>query len=101
MLKFSFPALKEVKISAQQTTDAWWYPDESRVELEFSDFKISVLTDLQVTSKGYLKPWIYSCHMSFGDSYFYHDNQFVAFIMYEVIEFFLVVWENSIYFFGD
>lgn len=44
---------------------------------------------------------MYGCDIQFGDSYFYHDDQIIAFIMHQFIYFGIVVIENSTYFVGE
>ena len=43
---------------------------------------------------------MYKASLKFGDSYLYHDNKFVAFVMYSFIEFTIVSIENAVYFVG-
>lgn len=50
---------------------------------------------------GYIKPIVFSAKINFGESYLYHDNQFVSVIMHQIIEFGIVIIENSVYFVGD
>ena len=54
-----------------------------------------------MTDAGYLTPQIYSCKLSVGESYFYHDDVFMAFFMHQIVEITIVIIENSIYFIGD
>ena len=76
-------------------------PDYSKVELIFKDFKFDFRTDLKLDSNGYLDPIVYSCEINFGDSYLYHDNPVLAFIMHQFIYFGIVIVENSVYFVGE
>jgi hypothetical protein len=46
MLKVDFPALKEWKIDALQTSNSWLLPESSYVELEFTDFDVNFNTQL-------------------------------------------------------
>jgi hypothetical protein len=85
MLQISFPALKEWKLHAMQKTNTWILPEESKVELEFKKFKFDISCQLKVTDEGYLKPITYGADIKFGESYLYHDNQFVAIIMHQVV----------------
>lgn len=41
------------------------------------------------------------CHIKFGDSYLYHDNAIIAFVMHQFIYFAIVIVENSVYFVGQ
>ena len=70
------------------------------VTWEFKDFKFGFLCELKTTSKGYLRPIVYNAQLDFGESYVYHDNQFMAFFMKGIIDFTMVCMENSIYYFG-
>ena len=49
---------------------------------------------------GFLKPVVYAIEIKFGNSYFYHDNMIVAFVMNQFVEFAIVIVENSTYFVG-
>jgi hypothetical protein len=44
---------------------------------------------------------VYDCDIKFGNSYLYHDNKIVAFVMHQFLYFGLLVVENSVYFVGD
>jgi hypothetical protein len=81
MVKIDFPALKEWKISAYETSNSWVLPDASYVELEFQDFDFDFNCDFSLTPEGYLSPNIYAVDIKFGNSYFYHDNVWVSFFM--------------------
>ena len=39
--------------------------------------------------------------MSFGDSYLYHENPIIAFLMHQSVSFVMVILENSVYFVGE
>jgi len=49
---------------------------------------------------GFLRPVVYGIDIRFGNSYFYHDNAIVAFVMNQFVEFAIVIIENSTYFVG-
>lgn len=101
MLKVDFPAIKEWKIDASQKTNSWLLPEESHVELEFTDFDINFNTQLELFDDGFLKPVVYELEVKFGSTYVYHDNFILSFIMGQFIEFAIVVIENSTYFVGQ
>ena len=82
MLKIDFPALKEWKISAMQESNSWLLPDFSKVELEFKDFDLDLNVDLKLQPDGFLDTVVYATDIKFGDSYFYHDNAIIAFVMH-------------------
>ena len=82
LLKVKCPAVKEWKISAHQSVNTWILPGKSKVELEFKDFSFDYQVDLKLTEQGFLKPIVYDVDIKFGDSYFYHDDWFIAFIMH-------------------
>lgn len=65
------------------------------------DFKFDFDADLRLDSYGYLDPVVYGCDIHFGDSYLYHDNPIIAFIMHQFLYFGLVIIENSVYFVGE
>jgi hypothetical protein len=69
-------------MSAKQKIDAWWIPEDSKVSLDFEDFDIDFSTSLHIDQTGNLRPVFYTFHMKFGESYFYHDNWFTAFVMH-------------------
>jgi hypothetical protein len=100
-LKFSFPMLKEYKIKAWQHVNLKLFQlQEGFVTYEFKDFKFSFLCELKTTSQGYLRPIVYSTTLDFGESYLYHDNNFIAFLMKNIIDFTMVCMENSVQYFG-
>jgi hypothetical protein len=101
MMKIDFPAFKEWKISADQSINTWMLPETSKVTLEFHDFEFDINCQLKCTDMGYLKPVVYSAKINFGESYLYHDNQFVSVVMHQIVEFGIVIIENSVYFVGD
>ena len=101
MLKVDFPALKEWKIDALQTSNSWILPESSYVELEFTDFDVNFNTQLDLLESGFLKPVVYQIEINFGSSYFYHDNAIISFFMNQFVEFAIVVVENSTYFVGQ
>ena len=101
MMKIDFPAFKEWKISADQSINTWMLPETSKVTLEFRDFDFDINCQLKCTDMGYLKPVVYSAKINFGESYLYHDNEFVSVIMHQIVEFGIVIVENSVYFVGD
>jgi len=71
------------------------------VELEFQDFDFDFNCDLALKPEGYLDPVVYAVDIKFGNSYFYHDNAIVSFVMHQFIEFAIVIIENSVYFVGQ
>ena len=74
-LQIGFPMLKEYKISAWQHIDLKLFQlQEGMVTYEFKDFAFSLLCELKTTSKGYIRPIVYSATLDFGESYLYHDN---------------------------
>ena len=101
MMKVDFPALKEWKIDALQTSNQWFLPKESYVELEFTDFDINLNTQLELLENGNLKPSVFEISINFGNSYFYHENAIVSFVMGQFVEFAIVVIENATYFVGQ
>lgn len=48
-----------------------------------------------------MKPITYGADIKFGESYLYHDNTWVAIFMHQVVQFGLVIIENSVYFVGE
>lgn len=71
------------------------------MELIFEDFDFNFQTDLVLDENGYLDPVVYDCDIKFGNSYLYHDNKIVAFVMHQFVYFAIVIVENSVYFVGD
>lgn len=101
MIKIDFPTLKEWQISAVQQSDSWILPDFSKVELEFQNFDFDLNCDLALKPEGFLDPVVYGVDIKFGNSYFYHDNAIVSFVMHQFVEFAIVIIENSVYFVGQ
>ena len=64
------------------------------------DFDIDFQTDFSVTKQGYLMPKIYDATLAVGETYFYHDDWLIAFLMHQLVEITLVVMENSVYYLG-
>lgn len=100
LLVFDFPALKEWKISAHQESNQWIIPEESDIQLVFKDFSIDFQTYFHLKDTGFLSPQVTAIEFHFGESYFYHDNFIVAFVMHQVIEYLIVIIENTVYFVG-
>ena len=67
----------------------------------FKDFKFDFETDLVLDENGYLDPVVYTADINFGESYLYHDNPIVAFVMHQIVYFGIVIIENSVYFVGQ
>jgi len=44
---------------------------------------------------------VYDVDIKFGESYLYHEDKFVAFIMHQFVYFSIVIIENSVYFVGE
>lgn len=82
MMKIDFPAFKEWKIHAVQRINTLFLPESSKVQLEFKDFDFDLNVKLLCTDMGYLKPVVYNANINFGESYFYHDSQFVSIVMH-------------------
>ena len=53
---------------------------------------------LKLNQKGYLDLDVQSCYISFGKSYFHHDNIIFVFLTNQIIEFGKIFIENSVYF---
>lgn len=69
--------------------------------IEFKNFDVDFNCDIKATEEGFLHPIVYGANLKFGDSYYYHDNEFIAFFMEQVVEFGIVIMENSVYFVGE
>lgn len=76
-------------------------PDYSKIQLVFKDFKFDFQAGLKLDENGYLDPIVYDCDISFGDSYLYHQNPILAFVMHQFVYFGIVIIENSVYFVGE
>lgn len=100
LLTFDFPTLKSWKISATQETNEWFVPQESPVRLEFHDFDFDWSCYFELEETGFLKPIVKDVKIKFGESYFYHDDWWSAFVMHQFIEFALVMVENATTFVG-
>jgi len=89
LLKVDFPALKHWEIKAHQEVNAWFIPLSSDISLEFKDFDIDFNTDLKLDERGFLDPIVYDIWLNFGDTYLYHDNLFIGWIMHQFVYFVL------------
>lgn len=78
MLKVHFPAFKFWKFHAILDNNCWWLANNSKVIIEFIDFKVDFKIDLKSTQKGYLRPKVYGAVINFGKSSFYHENKFLS-----------------------
>jgi len=79
MIKVDFPALKEWKITADQHSNSWIFPQDSKVTLKFHNFDVDFNVDLDITKDGYIEPVVYAIDIKFGDSTFTTEDQFVSF----------------------
>lgn len=48
-----------------------------------------------------MRPDTYASNIRFGKSYLYHDNQWVAVAMHQIVQFVLIIVENSVFWVGD
>lgn len=101
VVRFKFPAIKHWEITAHQHVNNVILPDQSNIQLIFKDFRFDFKAGLKLDEHGYLDPVVTYCDIAFGESYFYHDDQFIAFIMHQFIYFGIVIIENSTYFVGE
>lgn len=76
-------------------------PNEGPIAWEFKGFRIEAEVELKATEKGYIRPIVHDADLDFGDSYLYHEDEFLSFLGYTFIEFGIVCMENSVYFWGD
>jgi hypothetical protein len=97
----NFPALKNWQVKAHQDITFLIFPDQSEVKLILENFKVNFDTGLVLDKNGYFDFELKSCIIDFGNSYFYHDNFIVEFLMHEIIYFGIVVIENSVFYLGD
>jgi hypothetical protein len=56
---------------------------------------------LTLDERGFLSPVVYDVEIKFGNSYLYHDNKMMAFVMHQFIYYSIVMIENSTFFIGD
>lgn len=101
LVKLDFPAIKEWEIDAMQEVNSWILPSKSQVELIFKDFDVDFACDFKLDDKGYLDPIFYDVDIKFGESYLYHDNKIMAFVMHQFVFFGIVIVQNSVYFVGN
>jgi hypothetical protein len=62
-------------------------PSTSKVELIFKDFDIDFQTDFLLDEKGFLDPVVYDVDLNFGETYLYHDDWFIQFVMHQFLYF--------------
>lgn len=101
MIKVDFPALEFLRMDAVMDSNSWWLPNKSEVAIELNKFDVNFNIDLYVTDKGYLRPQCYSANITWGDSYFYHNNMWIQAFLRQFVSFILVMVENSVFFVGD
>lgn len=101
MLRVRFPALKHWEINAHQHVNNIILPSDSEINLVFKDFRFDLKAGLKLDEHGYLDPVVTYCDIQFGESYFYHEDQIIAFVMHQFIYFAIVIIENSTYFVGE
>jgi len=82
LIKFDAPAVKYWEMNADQAVDTWFIPASSPIRLIIRDLDFDFNANLRLDDNGYLDPVIYDCDIKFGDSYLYHDNWMVAFVMH-------------------
>lgn len=54
-----------------------------------------------IDENGYLDPVVYDVDIFWGESYLYHDNKIIQFVMHQWLYFGMLMVENSVYFVGD
>ena len=59
------------------------------------------MSDFYIDENGYLDPYVRDVDVDFGNTYLYHDNKIVAFVMHQFLYFGILMVQNSIYFLGD
>jgi len=101
VIHIDFPALRSVAISAYQEIDTWIIPATGWVFLGIYNFKVDVTFSMGVTSKGFLHPVFHHTSVDFGDTYFYFEDGFTEFLVWQVLEFSKIMIENSIFFLGS
>jgi hypothetical protein len=77
-----FPALRSMSISAYQEMDTWIIPATGWVFLGIYNFKVDLVFELGVTSKGFLHPIFHHTAVDFGETYFYFENEFTEFLVW-------------------
>lgn len=100
-LTVKFPALESFHMHAIQDCDSWWIPDEEKVSLDFESFEVDFTCSLHLSDEGNLRPIFFKFHMNFGDSYLYYDNPFWAFVMHQIVEFAIIMIENTAFMCGE
>ena len=101
LMKVDFPAIKDWEIDATQTVNTWILPSTSQVQLMIKDFDIDFQCDFFVDENGFLDPVVYDVDINWGESYLYHDNKIIQFVMHQWLYFGMLMVENSVYFVGD
>ena len=85
-------------MAAIQESNLFLIPEKSNIHITISDFKFDFEASFKLEDKGYLNPIVKSCHINLGNSYIYHENPIIAFIMHQVLYYLKVVIENTAYF---
>jgi hypothetical protein len=72
------------------------------VRLVLTDFNFDITFDPYIDSKsGALVYRVMDADINFGESYLYHDSWIVAMVMEQVLYYLMVIFENTIFLFGD
>jgi hypothetical protein len=100
-LNIDLPILEHWEINAKQEVNTWLIPANSDIQLVFKNFDIDVKTGLRVNDNGFIDFPIKEVRLNFGDSYLYHENWFVAFVMHQFVYFSVIMIENSAWFVGE
>lgn len=97
---FDFPLLKKWDISAKQYIDGW-FPTEDEVTLHIEDLDIDFKGGLRLDENGYLDPVVYGIKINFGKTMITNTNWFLETIFHGIVEFSIVMIENSAWFWGE
>ena len=81
-LYVDLPVMKHWELTAHQSVSTALIPASSQIKLVFNDFDFNFSTYLKRDSKGYLDFKVTAVQIKFGQSYLYHENWFIAFLMH-------------------
>jgi len=69
--------------------------------LSINNFKVDLTMTLGATKRGFIHPIFHHTAVDFGQTDFFFENGFTEFLVWQALEFSIVMIENSIWFLGD
>ena len=95
VIVFDFPAIKDWVISAHQSVNSWFLPNDDDISIEIKDFDVDFKMALKLDDDGYLDPIVFACDITFGSTQVTHKDWLLNILTKQLILFSEVVIENS------